>query len=677
MNLPAVAAEVTAEAVAALPARLAKRLDAVVEQAGAWPVSGDGGVITVRADDRTIVTLSTPVVAAGDAVCSCLLAPRCLHRAAVLSRAPVLAAGSEVTAGGHAVQAAIGSAEPRADAEAETSREASRASAGPPPAEPGSTGHPTAAPGSTGSPSDPAQPGAATPLDDSRDSRTSAAESTSAAPGGQRRGNSGEPVLAGAPQVRPGARTPAGAIADVRPPVTEAQRLAAAGLVTAASAVLATGIPGAGAVAQAELLRAVHQARAVRLFAPAAAAVRVVEHLRAARRDDPAFRLAVLTDDLREVLVSCHRVTSGDASAAGVARRAYGPVGDLRLHGIFCEPVRAATGHAGAVTYLADAGGRIWVVSDVKPADPAAAVSAAHTSVELGEARLSHHDLARGGLLAVNAQASATGRLSHGRARQAVSVPGAGWFDTPLDMLWQVVPAAQVERWLTAAALPEQERPASYDLAFLDGTIVGADRRGLLLSTEHAGTLAVTAALDDPALPHVTNLRLLATHAAGHPVRFAGRFLDTRRVAGLAFAARWLPSRHGGHADLGTVRLTRADMPGALPIPPSSAAEPPAPAPLHLLRHHLERVVSAGRPALLTGVAGDAHRLTAAHLGGAAAFLTALGSAGMRRTRDVFGRLDPHDVEVLAQAWLTAAIYEQAAARETIRAAWAGASSGD
>jgi hypothetical protein len=668
MNLPPVAADVTAEAVAALPARLAKRLDAVVEQAHAWPVSGDGGVVSVRADDQTIVTLSTPVVAAGDAVCSCLLAPRCLHRAAVLSCAPVLAAaGGEPIGGGHAAQAAIGDADPRAAVEAEPSQGESRGGIGAPQAEFGSTGS---------SRGDREQPGGVTPLGDPCGSHASAAESTSAARDGQRRGSSGKPGPAGSPHVRPGAPAPAGAIADVRPPITEAQRLAASGLVEAASAVLATGIPGAGAVAQAELLRAVHQARAVKLFAPAAAAVRVVEHLRAARRDDPTFRLAVLTDDLREVLVSCHRVTSGDASAVGVARRAYEPIGDLRLHGIFCEPVRAATGHAGAVTYLADAGGRIWVVADIKPADPAAAVSAAHASVELGEVRLSHHDLARGGLLAVNAQASATGRLSHGRARQAVSVPGAGWFHTPLNALWQVGLAAQVERWLTAAALPAQERPASHDLAFVDGTIVGADRRGLLLSTEHAGTLAVTAALEDPALPHVTNLRLLATHAAGHPVRLAGRFIGTRRVAGLAFAAHWLPSRHGGHADLGTERLTRADMPGAQPVPPSPAAEPPAPAPLHLLRHQLERVVSAGRPALLTGVAGDAQRLTAAHLGGAAAFLAALGSAGMRRTRDVFGRLDPHDVEVLAQAWLTAAVYEQAAARETIRAAWAGASSG-
>ena len=639
MSLPPASADVTAEAVAALPARLAKRLDAVVEQAHAWPVSGDGGVVTVRADDQTSVTLSTPVVAAGDAVCSCLLAPRCLHRAAVLSCAPVLAAAEgEAIGGDHAAQAAIGDPDPRAAVEAEPSPGESGGSGGTPQAEPGSTGSTRGGPG---------QPGGATPLGP-----------------------------AGSPRVRPGAPAPAGAVADVRPPVTEAQRLASSGLVTAASAVLTTGIPGAGAVAQAELLRAVHQARAVKLFAPAAAAVRVVEHLRAARRDDPAFRLAVLTDDLREVLVSCHRVTSGDASAVGVARRAYEPVGDLRLHGIFCEPVRAATGHAGAVTYLADSGGRIWVVSDVKPANPAAAVSAARASVELGEVRLSHHDLARGGLLAVHAQASATGRLSHGRARQAVSVPGAGWFDTPLNALWQVGPAAQVERWLSAAALPAHERPASHDLAFLDGTIVGADHRGLLLSTEQAGILAVTAALDDPALPHVTNLRLLATHAAGHPVRLAGRFTGARRVAGLAFAARWLPSRHGGHTDLGTDRLTRADMPGAQPVPPSSAAEPPAPPPLHLLRHQLERVVSSGRPALLTGVDGDAQRLTAAHLGGAAASLAALGSAGMRRTRDVFGRLDPHDVEVLAQAWLTAAVYEQASARETIRAAWAGASSG-
>ncbi len=78
---------------------------------------------------------------------------------------------------------------------------------------------------------------------------------------------------------------------------------------------------------------------------------------------------------------------------------------------------------------------------------------------------------------------------------------------------------------------------------------------------------------------------------------------------------------------------------------------------------------------LLSGVERDARRLAAAHLGTASAVLTALGAAGVRRTRDVFGRLDPHDTERLARAWLSAAVYEHAAEQASTRQAWAGAAS--
>ncbi|MEU6992266.1 SWIM zinc finger family protein [Streptomyces sp. NPDC046465] len=96
--LPPVAAEVAATALDPLPARLRKRVDGAVAKAAAWPVDttadGAGTVVraVVRVDDETLVTLSAPqgiVAAAEDATCTCLLAPACLHRAAVLLRAPL------------------------------------------------------------------------------------------------------------------------------------------------------------------------------------------------------------------------------------------------------------------------------------------------------------------------------------------------------------------------------------------------------------------------------------------------------------------------------------------------------------------------------------------------------------------------------------------------------------
>ncbi|MEU4693580.1 hypothetical protein [Actinoplanes sp. NPDC023714] len=636
MSLPPVSAEVTADAVAALPGRLRARLDAVIEQARGWSVEAGGTTVVVRPDDQITVTLTDPVTAAGDAVCSCLLAPKCLHRTAVLSIAPIL------------------NAVPTAERAGDPGTKAQRA------------GDPDA-------------------TEEGRSSGISTAGSARQGVSGERRGRDSAPVGPG-------------------------QREAASMLWTVGADLLSGGIPAAGAVAQADLLRAVHRARAAGVHAAAAGAVRVVEQVRAARRDEPGFRLAELTADVREMLLACHRVTAGEASALGVARRDYEPVGDLRLHGIFSEPVRAATGHAGVVTYLADAAGTVWIVSDVKPADGRPST---RTSVDLGEVRLSHHDLARAGLLAVNAHASTARRLSHGRARQAVATAGNGWFAEPLDALWKAPVADQVDRWLTAEALPAQERPAAYDLAFLEGTVLGAGREGLLLEIDGdpAAGLVVTvrAAVASTAAPYLGNLRLLATHAAGQRIRLAGRFTGARQVTGLAFAAEWLPEVHGGHTDLGATTLTRADMPAAasttadMPAAASTRADIPAAAsttagmpaaasvtadvpagtgaagtcadtpggpPLHLLRHQLERVVAAGRSVLLAGVDDDVRRLGAAHLGGAAAVLAGLGAAGVRRTRDVFGRLDPHDAQVLARAWLAAAVYERAAGREVMRAAW-------
>lgn len=92
-SLPPVAPEVLAEAVEALTARLRKKLDAAVAECAGKATEGAGGTVEVRFGEDTLVTLapgpSGAVTESGQAVCSCLLAPRCLHRAAVLGAAPI------------------------------------------------------------------------------------------------------------------------------------------------------------------------------------------------------------------------------------------------------------------------------------------------------------------------------------------------------------------------------------------------------------------------------------------------------------------------------------------------------------------------------------------------------------------------------------------------------------
>ncbi|MCZ4512899.1 SWIM zinc finger family protein, partial [Streptomyces sp. ActVer] len=95
--LPPVAPEVFASAVESLTTRLRGRLDAAVEALTAARVSAEDGTFAVRCGEDALVTLapdpSGTVTDTEQAHCTCLLAPRCLHRAAVLGACPI--AGTE------------------------------------------------------------------------------------------------------------------------------------------------------------------------------------------------------------------------------------------------------------------------------------------------------------------------------------------------------------------------------------------------------------------------------------------------------------------------------------------------------------------------------------------------------------------------------------------------------
>ncbi|MFD9623759.1 hypothetical protein ACFWB2_42050 [Streptomyces virginiae] len=92
-ELPPVAPEVLAEAVENLTARLRKKLDAATEGCAAGAVLEAEGTVTLRFGEDALVTLrpgpAGTIATADQATCSCLLAPRCLHRAAALGAAPL------------------------------------------------------------------------------------------------------------------------------------------------------------------------------------------------------------------------------------------------------------------------------------------------------------------------------------------------------------------------------------------------------------------------------------------------------------------------------------------------------------------------------------------------------------------------------------------------------------
>jgi hypothetical protein len=596
-QLPPVAPAVTAELVEALSPRLRKRLDAGVAKLADSPTIVDGDTVRVAVDDTTHVELHAPggTVTTPDAIrCGCLLAPACLHRAAVASAAPI--------------------AEPTEDPAAD-------------------------------------EPAAAVPASEPAPALAPEPEPTLATARAE------EPE-----QTQPGTEPETAA-------ATVAQRTAAQALMTAASAVLDAGTDGSGAVLQAELLRAAHTARLAGLPRAAASAVSVVTALRAARSADPAYRLADLVSVLGDVLAVAHRVPDAEGAELtelrGTSRQPYRPDGSLRLYGLFSEPVLTASGYAGAVTWTADADGRLYQVSDVAPGGAGRAVGAADRAVRIGDTALTHRELSRAGLAVSGATVSPTGRLGAGARVRAVRASGVDWRAEPLDRLWAVPVAEQVARALTGGP----------GLLFLDVTMTGTVREatGDCLLAECGGVaLRLTVAHDHPALPHRDNHRLLAA-ARGSRLRIVARLTPAGHPRATLLATEH-PTAPGTHVDVGLDRLQHADLPAMSPSPASPPLTVPTPdeAPIHLLRRRVHQAVSGGRRVLsLPGsTTTDARRLGRHGLSTAGDILSELHAAAAERSRDVFGRLLPADTDRFARAWLAATRYTDELDRALCTAAW-------
>ncbi|GGP73660.1 hypothetical protein ACWDY7_24230 [Streptomyces calvus] len=449
---------------------------------------------------------------------------------------------------------------------------------------------------------------------------------------------------------------------------TDVQRVAARAVFDAAGAVLEAGADGAGAVLQAELLHAAHTARLAGLPRASAAAVSVVTGVRAARSADPGHRLADLTGALAEALGVAHRLpdATGDdlTGLRGTVRQPYRPDGSLRLYGLFTEPVLTATGYAGAVTWTADADGRLYTVSDVAPGGPARATGAADRAVRIGDTSLTHRELSRAGLAVSGATVSPTGRLGAGAGVRAVRAAGASWHAEPLDRLWSVPAADQVARALDGGP----------DLLFLDVTLAGTVRgtTGDCLLADCAGVpLRLVTAHDDPSLPYRDNLRLLAA-ARGSRLRIVARLAPGPLPRVLLLATEH-PTDPTARVDLGLDRLQHADLPaGAVASPAADvpAADEP---PLHLLRRRVHQAVSGGRRVLALGggASGDGARLRRLGLGTAGDLLDDLHAAAADRSRDSFGRLLPADTARFARSWLAAALYTDTVERSLCAGAWA------
>ncbi|MET9900744.1 hypothetical protein [Streptomyces sp. NPDC006446] len=650
-ELPPVAPDVVASAVESLTSRLRKKLDASIESYAALPVLADGRLRSVGCGEDAEVTLtpdpSGTVTEAGQAVCSCLLAPRCLHRAAVLASCPLADTASE--------DAVEGGSAPE-----ETS--------------PAAVGTAVDAPTGTGS---------GTPL----------AEAPVTAP---------EEAVTDPGKAVAEPRTTLAEPARETVPLTDDQVAAAAELWTAAAAVLAAGVPAAGAVPQAELLRASHTARLAGLHRAEAAALRVVRGLRGARARHDGHRLADLVTNVRELLLTTVLLAAADPEQAliGTARRAYRPGGSLRVHGVCREPVIAATGYGGVVTHLISEDGRWFSVADVKPGGPARAQGAATATVALGSGSLDHAQLARGGLLISGATVSSDGRLGSGKGVRATPVAGQSWTSGPLAALFTRPLAEAVAERLAVApgADPEQAEQAARELVGCDLVLVGTAGEQLIARELTPGQpdaegllIRLSPSNGHPGLAHTANFRRLASRP-GLRLRVIGR-LDPDRAATLrplavaplpdTEATLRLPVGWHGRADLGYDRLEGAHLPPLDDMPAAPVldglsdvpADPLTEAPLWRLRRLIEVAVSGGRRAVAEPArdgdrsgAGAALRRSGFHT--AADLAADLTAEADRRTRDVFGRAGEADPDRYARAWLAAAVYLAGVERALVRATW-------
>ncbi|MBN6056086.1 SWIM zinc finger family protein [Nonomuraea sp. RK-328] len=650
-HLPPVAPHVVAAAVEGLTSRLRKKLDAAVEQYAALPVVAvDGEGLRITCGEDAVVTLSPGasgvVEEEGQAGCSCLLAPKCLHRAAVLSACP------------------LADATPAEPATHDTELPPTAALSGPPPiaalSEPSPTeSSPTAAPRE--------------------------APSTATPPGG----------TATPPEGAEGAR-PGGP--------TQAQVAASAGLWAAGAAVLAAGVSAAGAVPQAELLRAAHSARLAGLPRAEAAALRVVRGLRSAREQRVGHRLSDLVSALRELLLIAGRLAAGDPDPAltGTVRRTYEQGGSLRVYGAFREPVISATGYGGVVTHVVAEDGRWFSVADVKPGGAARARGAATATVAIGSATLNHSQLARSGLLIVGATVSPDGRLGAGKGVRATPVSGMPWAEGPLAALLarplaeQALARLSGEVWSESGTEEVAREPVACDLM-----IVGASGDHVLArvlapaETASPGgggemrpvgpVIRLVPANRHQDLAHVANLGRLASRP-GLCVRVVGRVEPDRAttlrpfavgpVPGAEMTLR-LPAEWQDRADLGYDRLQGAHLPDPRDDMPTSAeeADPLASAPLWRVRRLVELAVAGGRRAVAeSGRGGDcgaqAASLRRAGFKAAAELVSALTGEADRRGRDVFGRLTDPGPDRYAWAWLAAATHLAATERALVVASW-------
>ena len=448
------------------------------------------------------------------------------------------------------------------------------------------------------------------------------------------------------------------------------------------------GLSGVGAFERAELLRLVHSARVAALHRLAARTLAFAEAGRALRERSAAFELEEAVEVLGDALRTAIRLERGnsDPDTIGVARRAYEPIGALRLFGLASEPIVTRSGYSGIVTYVANDEGHIYTIEDVMPGDARRAAASYEATVRLGETAVTHRELTRVGLFVAGATASHDRRLGAGASVYAVTSSGVRLDEAPLAALFEAPLAVQIARALDRPRTGLVARAAS--LVFLQGTIAGSDGRSLLLdvgSPEVRTLLRLGPRVDDSALPTMENLRVLS-RAVGARVRVIGH-LTARQEGRLELVALGhsgpgiaLPAEMGGKINVGLDRLSRSqakpvdDMEGgarqglALPVgiePALVTNAPMRPDVVAPLERRIARLVIGGRRSLGARTSVEVDREVRS--------LTqrlAPTAAGALRSLAVTSATAAEGPRALAEAWLRAFVAADTLRRALARDGW-------
>ncbi|MFC9648086.1 hypothetical protein [Streptomyces sp. NPDC056937] len=613
--LPPVSAEVAAGALDLLPARLRKRVDGAVAKAAGWPVEATADGVLVRVAEDTALTLKVTagvVAAAEDAVCGCLLAPACLHRAAVLSLAPLAVD-----------QAAPASASASAPAPALASASASASA-------PATASAPTVA-------VEPAlTPAQANALDALRDAVTAVLVAGVSGSGAVHRAE----LLHAAHSARlAGLYRPAGTAVRITRLLGEARSDDPAFRLSGLSGELA------------ELLDLVRR--------PAAA-------LSPARRDyrpqGPLRLYGLFTEPV---------VTA--SGYAGATVYALTPDGSLRTLSDVAPggPERALQasgspvpgGCALGLRELGDGGGVILTAPTVSP-DGRIGGGGAVRSVRAAGAGWREAPLAA---LWERPPAEQLASALRWLSEPADAREAGG----DLLFLDGVVTGAG----FTVAAGPTL-RPAAPDerpeLPYAENLSLFAGRRGLALRLiarvvpDRPDRVLVLAASwsghDGEPVRADLGLRLLnRAHIPAGPARPTEPAGPTGPTGPTAAGA---PS--------GPAVPARPSVPAGLTGPTEGEAPPALPIELDLLRRTVDRAVAGGRAVTAASADGELpRRLRAVGLTTGARRVEALLEAAADRRHDVLGRLLPADPGGFALAWLAAAVYASAATESLLVAAWA------